>query len=72
MYWYGIFRDMEMKNPNDIVSGQFLNSTYTEQKKHSHIPPPTDNKHSYGMDNHGIFKVLEYEFQFIQQLIPEC
>lgn len=72
VYWYGIFRDMEMKNPNDIVYGQFLNSTYTEQKKHSHIPPPTNNKHSYGMDNHGIFKVLEYEFQFIQRLIPEC
>lgn len=72
VYWYGVFRDVEMKNMDDAVSRQFPNNKYSERKEHSRLPFPADNKHLYEMDNPHILKVLGYEFQFIQQLIPEC
>lgn len=35
VYWYGIFRDMEVKKASDTVSGQFSNGTYAEHRKRS-------------------------------------
>ena len=69
VYWIGIFRNMEVQKTNDTVSGQFSNGTYDEHRKHSYTLPPPVNKR---IDNHCILNVLEYEFQFVQQLIPEC
>ena len=60
---------MEVQKTNDTVSGQFSNGTYDEHRKHSYTLPPPVNKR---IDNHCILNVLEYEFQFVQQLIPEC
>lgn len=67
VYWYGVFHDMEMGKEN-----VFSNSTYTKCKNSSHTLPPVANKQLYRIGNHRILKVFEYEFQFVQQLIPEC
>lgn len=62
VYWFGIFRNMEVQKTNDTVSGQFSNGTYDEHRKHSYTLPPPVNKR---IDNHCILNVLEYEFQFV-------
>lgn len=71
VYWYGIFRDMEMKETVCEALAPASGITDSESKGVFPISHASIKGICQTIKNKSILKVCGYEFYFVQQLIPE-